>query len=66
MLDPVWITFLLAIMAVAGGSVRSRTKSAEQLETFSRQLARHWRKCDPHATLSIDPNSCVQRAGMDR
>jgi hypothetical protein len=39
MVDPVWIMFLLAIMAVPGGLVRTGTKSAMQLETFSRQLA---------------------------
>lgn len=39
MMDPVWITFLLAIMVVPGGWARSRTKSTVQLETFSRQLA---------------------------
>jgi hypothetical protein len=36
-LGPLWITFLLAIMAVPGGSVRSKTKSALQLERFSQQ-----------------------------
>ena len=39
MLDLVWITFLLAIMAVPGVWARSKTKSAVQLGAFSRQLA---------------------------
>jgi exopolysaccharide production protein ExoQ len=39
MLDPVWITFLLAIMAVSGGSARTGTKNVMQLETVSPRLA---------------------------
>jgi O-antigen ligase len=39
MLDAVWISFLLAIMAASGGLVRRRTNRAAQLETSSRQLA---------------------------
>jgi len=39
MLNLVWITFLLAIMAVPGAWARDKTKSAVQTDAFSRQPA---------------------------
>jgi exopolysaccharide production protein ExoQ len=39
MLDPVWIAFLLAVVAVPGDWKQNQTASARNLETFSPELA---------------------------
>ncbi len=51
MLNLVWITFLLAIMAVPGAWARTKTKSAVQLDPFSQQLAPPLEEVRPSCNL---------------